>query len=61
MINGEAKYHLLFQLVGLDKCFVTTRMITLVVTSVFMYGLDVVAEGVDASQHHATFITCVLR
>ena len=47
-------------MVGLDKCFVTARIVTLVVPGVFMYGLDVMAEGADTSQNLTTFITWVI-
>ena len=60
MINIKSKCHLLLQLVGLYKSLVTPGMVTLVVADVFVLGLDVVAEGADAFQHHATLITRVI-
>ena len=60
MINIKSKCHLLLQLVGLYKSLVTPGMVTLVVADVFVLGLDVVAEGADASQNLTTFITWVI-
>ena len=60
MTNIDLNMSLLFQLVGLDKCFVAPRMVALVVADVFMLGLDMVVKGADTSKDLATFITGVI-
>ena len=36
---------ILFELVSLNKCFVTARLVTFMITEVFMDGFDMVPQG----------------
>ena len=49
--------YLLVELVGLHKGLVTAGLVALPLPEIFVDRLDVVAEGVDALQHLAAFIT----
>ena len=56
MHGGTVKSNLLFQSRAADKLPVASWVVTLELSEVVVYGLDVVTQVVQALQHQATFI-----